>query len=72
MAMAAKLEASAPTGEVVASLTLPGRLEADDVIEVRRHLASLSGNPPSTPQILKRATRFSLSRVHTAQPLPVL
>jgi len=56
-------DASAPTGEVVAGLSLIGGWKPITAYSLRRHSGSLlSGRPPSEPfSFLKRATRFIIS-----------
>src|SRR5262245_36822621 len=68
MAIAAIIEAFAPTGEVVAALSASlGGWKPMTLYSVRRHSGtSLSGSPPSEPRrSSNRATRLSISsRVH--------
>src|SRR6185436_12389019 len=56
-------DALAPTGEVVAALSLMGGWKPITAYSLRRHSGSgLSGKPPSEPfSFLKRATRFIIS-----------
>src|SRR6267143_2733397 len=63
MAIAGIAEASAPTGEVVAALSVMGGWKPITAYSLRRHSGSgLSGSPPSEPfRSLKRATRCIIS-----------
>ncbi|OAI52588.1 hypothetical protein AYO46_05345 [Betaproteobacteria bacterium SCGC AG-212-J23] len=63
IAIAGLDDASSPTGDVTASLSLMGGWKPITANSFRLHSGSgLSGRPPSEPfSFLKRATRFSIA-----------